>query len=215
MNYFVQNKILVFLIKYFRFSLIAIVVILLFISFYFLLLPKYNELQEEGGLDYEAKVKILEAKKEELEQLKRLRSELAKVTSSEIEKLEKILPLEKELPDIFLQMENLARESGLKVTRISIQEGSQAGVADQNAIADETIKEDTRSSTPANKKGSNIGTLSISLAVTGSKTYTALKMLLDNIEDNIRLVDINSLSFNPATEGESSYTINLKTYYLK
>lgn len=216
MNYFVQNKFLVFLVKYFRFTLMGLVIILLFFSFYFLLLPKYKEIREEGGLDYEAKVKTLEAKKNELEQLKDLQKELAKISKGEMEKLEKILPSSQALPDIFLQMENLAKESGLKVTRVSISEGEGEVSGSENG-GSEAAKESKKKNKTTTTQMSNIGNVSVSLSVEGSGSYESLKVFLDNIEDNLRIVDVNSLSYSPSVTPDqpTSYTINLITYYLK
>ncbi|PIS42025.1 MAG: hypothetical protein COT24_05715 [Candidatus Kerfeldbacteria bacterium CG08_land_8_20_14_0_20_40_16] len=209
MSFFYKNKILVLLAKYFRFILNGVIILLLFISFYFILWPKYSEINDEGSLDYESKVELLESRNQELAQLQDLEVKFNQITSAEIVKLEKILPSGKDFSDIFVQMENLAKESGLKLSRVSITEGGLVEVATDTGKNSTTSKSKTSSNT-----GKEIGAVNISLSVEGDNTYPALKIFLDNIEDNMRIVDIDSLSYTPPTGESSSYTVNLKTYYL-
>lgn len=214
MNFSFQNKILFFLVRYFRLALIGIIIILLSFSLYFLIMPKISEIREQGGLDYESKLAVWEAKKNELVQLKELEEKISQVTTVEIQKLERILPATKELPDIFRQMENLARDSGLKVTQISITEGVKTSIS-ETETSEETIKSKKQNTTTAKKEEGSLGALTISLSVEGDNTYPALKAFLDNIEDNMRIIDINSLSYAPTGGEQKSYAVNLMTYYLK
>jgi Tfp pilus assembly protein PilO len=207
MSYSLKNKIFSFISKYFKFILGAVIALLLFVSVYFMLLPKYRQISDEGYLDYEQKKQMLQVKKDELSELKKLKEELAQITSIEKERLSKILPTEKELPDIFLQMESLAMESGLKVSRVAIKDVNNK----QSVVSkDESGKKNTA------KQLSGIQTITISLSVEGDTTYESLKVLLDNIEDNMRIIDLDSLSFVPSLEkDEGAFSLNLNTYYLE
>ncbi|MFA6524744.1 MAG: type 4a pilus biogenesis protein PilO [Patescibacteria group bacterium] len=207
MSYSLKNTILGFVIKYFKYIFVALVVILIFLSTYFILLPKYQQISGKGYLDYEQKKQTLVAKKAELSELIKLKEDLAKISSVEKERLQKILPTAKEIPDIFLQMERLAVESGLKVSRISIKDAG----SKQSAATSET-----------NGKKANtillsgIQTITVSLSVEGDSSYESLKILLDNIEDNMRIIDLDSLSFIPSAEmSEGAFSLNLNTYYLE
>ncbi|MBU2229331.1 type 4a pilus biogenesis protein PilO [Patescibacteria group bacterium] len=208
MSYSFKNKVFSFIVKYFRFILGAVVVLLLVLSTYLIILPKYKQIADEGYLDYEQKQQTLEAKKNELRELQKLQEELSQITTVEMERLERILPSSKDIPDIFLQMESLARESGLTVSRVSIAETSGRSSNSNSSAA-------KNSETNVNQAG-GIQTITISLSVEGNTTYDSLKILLDNIEDNMRIVDLDSLSYSPPeTEGDSSFSVNLATYYLE
>lgn len=208
MSYSFKNSILAFVIKYFRFILGALIILLLVLSTYLILLPKYRQISGEGYLDYERKQQTLEAKKKELSELQELQEELSHVTTVEIERLKRILPSSKEIPDIFLQMESLARESGLNVSRVSITE---AGARQSDSSNSSTTTKNKKTSTV---QASGIQTINISLTVEGNTTYDSLKILLDNIEDNMRIVDLDSLSYEKSEE-EGSFSLNLATYYLE
>ncbi|MFA6271784.1 MAG: type 4a pilus biogenesis protein PilO [Patescibacteria group bacterium] len=206
MSYSLKNTILGFVIKYFKYIFVALVVILIFVSTYFILLPKYRQISGKGYLDYEQKKQTLEAKKAELSELIKLKENLAQISSVEKERLAKILPTMKEIPDIFLQMERLAVESGLKVSRISIKDAG----AKQNVSVSET------NGKTATNQLSGIQTITVSLSVVGDSSYESLKILLDNIEDNMRIIDLDSLSFIPSAEmSEGVFSLNLNTYYLE
>ena len=55
------------------------------------------------------------------------------------------------------------------------------------------------------------GVLSIALNVAGGD-YLALKRLLTSLEHSLRLMDVVAIAFSPES---ASYTVNLRTYYLK
>jgi Tfp pilus assembly protein PilO len=211
MSYSFKNTVLAFIVKYFRFILGAVVILLLVLSTYLILLPKYRQISDEGYLDYEQKQSTLETRKKELLELKELQEELSNITTIEMARLEKILPTSKEIPDIFLQMESLARESGLSVSRVSVSEGGarQTGT-DSSSITG-------RSKKTKAVQTSGIQTITISLSVEGKTTYDSFKILLDNIEDNMRIVDLDSLSYIPPVEeeDEASFSLSLTTYYME
>lgn len=206
-----KNKITVIFVKYFRFILIGIVILVLFFSGYFILYPKYTEIGDEGGLDYKSKVELLKSRENELKQLQALEKEFTKVSSVEIRKLEKILPSSEDVPDLFVQMENLARESGLSVTRIGITDGRTADTGNSRS----TQQNSSDNATTASGKISNISSVDVSLSVIGDGTYSGLKVFLDNIENNMRIVNVDSLSYTPSEAESASYSINLTTYYIE
>lgn len=208
MSYLLKNRILSFVTKYFMYILGTLVALLLFMSVYFILLPKYRQISDEGFLDYEQKKQTLQTKKDELSDLQKLKKDLEQITSVEKERLSKILPTAKELPDIFLQMESLAKESGLKVSRVTIKDAS--------TKQSTTGSSDSGAKSEAAKLLSGIQTITVSLSVEGDTTYESLKILLDNIENNMRIIDLDSLSFVPTLEQEEgSFSLNLNTYYLE
>ncbi|MFA6391837.1 MAG: type 4a pilus biogenesis protein PilO [Patescibacteria group bacterium] len=210
MSYSFKNTVLVFINKYFKYIQVAVIVILLISSVYLILLPKYRQISGEGYLDYENKQLTLDAKKKQLVELNELKNDLSQISTAETERLGKILPSSSQIPDIFLQMESLALESGLTVNSVSIKDSGAA----QNAASSNQTAPNGKSAV-TNKLGA-IKTITVSLSVKGDTTYESLKILLDNIENNMRIVDLDSLSFvPPLDEEEGSFSLNLNTYYLE
>jgi Tfp pilus assembly protein PilO len=123
-----------------------------------------------------------------------------------LKNLDNILPGDSDVPDLLVQIEAMANAGGMVVKDVNItvvddKEASKAAAARTGAVAQE-------------KAPSNYKTISIDLTATGD--YSALKKFLQAIEENMRLIDVDSISFSGKTQGSSSlfdFNITLMTYY--
>lgn len=123
-----------------------------------------------------------------------------------LKNLDNILPGDSDVPDLLVQIEALANAGGIVVKDVNIavvddKEASKAAAARTGGVAQEKV--------PSNYK-----TISIDLTATGD--YSALKKFLQAIEENMRLIDVDSISFSGKTQGSSSlfdFNITLRTYY--
>lgn len=112
-----------------------------------------------------------------------------------IDKLNLALPSEKAIPDFIISLRSLAGSSGM-------------------IIEDITVQVDKKISVLSDKNDVEI--FNIILKING--TYLAFKSFLSDLEKNVRVADIQSITFEPATNSSSStldFTINLKLYYNK
>ena len=175
-----------FLVANFRLFSLIIPLIILGCGYLYFLRPKYNYLKMTGGLTLNILKSSLQSKKEYLKNLEELKITYNNLTEEEKEKLEQILPLKKDIPNLFVHFENLIKQNGLKLSSINFTE-------------EDTTEEDI-------KKGVKI--LNIDLGLKGGN-YQILKKFLTNLEQDIKIMDVVSISFSP--EG---YNIKLKTYYL-
>ena len=125
-----------------------------------------------------------------------------------VDKINYIIPSGEDIPNLIVQLEALAFEQGLvlgKIEMTSRETGQEGGG-------------DTQQEKPA--EGYKILTINISMM----GTYTAIKNYLLAVEENMRLMDVNSLKFSSksgAEEGEEispetqifDFNLTMNTYY--
>lgn len=157
------------------------------LGYYYVIVPKYESIISEYDLEG------LFAKKTQKEgyltDLRALSRSYGAINQEDIKKLYQILPKEKEIANLFAQLQAIAEKHDLAIYSMGINE------------AGDTVRKE---------EDSGIKKLSISLDVT-ARDYFALKEFLNSIELNLRLFDINAVYFS---RGATSYTINMFTYYL-
>lgn len=206
--------------RYFRYIAIVFVIIIIVIGYLSLIKPKWNEINQTGIFDYNFEKNRKQNNEIYLEGLKVSLDKFQKINKKDIEKLSKVLPSEEGIPDLFIIIEELMDKSGLKLDSIDITKGKRVTEEEQKkesspaiilpeSLAQEIIKEAPTTA--------NIYTLDISIATSGGRGYDHLKEFLDNIEKELRIMDVKSLSFDPQgqtveTQG-TTFSIALKTYY--
>lgn len=114
-----------------------------------------------------------------------------------------ILPSTQDIPSLIVQLEALALEGGLILENIEIFTAEQQQISSRRRI-------------PGQEQVSskNYKILNINLSLTGD--YSALKNLLTALEENIRLMDINSIAFSSQSTEEIQFfdfNLSLQTYY--
>lgn len=193
--------------QYFRYVVILVIIIVVALGYFFVLGPKYTILKEMGILNYGAKVQELDSKKQDLEKLRELKETYSQLNKAQIENLELILPSQEDIPSLFSQFESLALANGLVLNNISI---TKAEAAPAETEKEGQLGLGGEETTPA-ETTQGVLTLNVALSFQVGGGYDNLKNFLDILENNMRIVDLTSLSYTPETE---AYSINLKTYYL-
>jgi len=200
--------------RFFWFVSLFIVLVILLIGYTYFLQPKWAEVKKTGILDYNTELKNKQEAEDYLARLDESLKKFQQINKSDVEKLAKILPAESGIPDLFIILEKLMAASQLKLKSLDISQGGGQAVGGQK-LADTIPELQAEAVTSASV---NINTLSINLNISGGKQYSDLKNLLENIEKEIRIMDIVSLTYSPpgggVSGGEASYSINLTTYYL-
>lgn len=134
-------------------------------------------------------------------QLKVTRDELVKklntIAPSDLDRLNKAIPDRVDNVRLVIDLDNLARQSGMSLTNIKIQ-SDRASVAAQSVVG------------PSGKKYALIG---LSFSVAGS--YSNLRAFLTNLERSLRIVDVRALSFTAGDKDSNEYSIELDTYFFK
>lgn len=198
-----KNRFLnIFLLKYFNFVIGVIVLIVLFFGYAYLLKPKYNDINSEIREAYELKEKEFADLEVYLSRLNIYFRSYDEVDTEKLKKIAEILPPDGAYEDLFIQMENLAKDKGMALDEILI-------------VPDNANKEKTSKTAPKSKKDKDklkgIGTVDITLTLVGV-SYERLKDLLETLEGALRMMDIQTLTFSST---KSSVVIKITTYYKK
>ncbi len=152
--------------------------------------------------------------------------ELTKIYSENkenIDKIDFIFPPKEDVPNLIVQVESLVIGEGLMLDKLEItpqteeestgiRPVSAAGAGDEEAVSAGPLRKTT-----LEKK---YKTLMINLGFTGS--YPAFKNFLNATQENMRLIDIESINISPGsktgeggTAGVFTFDLILKTYYQK
>ena len=134
----------------------------------------------------------LAGKQVELAKLTAMKTDYEQLEQSS-QKILEVLPEDKNLPEIILQLEELAKKNNLTMTNINIAEDKPVAENNQNA------------------KKVTIKKVILTTNLSGGDYFTLKNYLMD-IEKNVRLLDIQSLAYSPVN---NSYDLMLNTYYLE
>jgi Tfp pilus assembly protein PilO len=106
---------------------------------------------------------------------------------ADVQNLFYVLPDNQDLPDLYVQIENIVKQNNLELQSINIAEA--APDPDQPAA--------------------EIEKLTINLTI-GQADYFQLKNLLADLESSLRLIDVTSISYS---NQNNSFSLVLTTYY--
>lgn len=191
----IRNKTLIIINRFYIIIAVFLVIAILTLGYLLTFNKEYNKIKSLGTVDYQKKINELESKKSNLAQIEKVYDSYKKISQEEIKKLSIMLPPEKDVPSLFIEMEALARESGLALNSIDVAQAGAVSITAGVAEGSATL---------------NIKKLNINLKIQGIDSYDRLKLFLGNVEKSIRILDLNSLSYSPA---QDSYGISLVTYY--
>lgn len=124
-----------------------------------------------------------------------LLSKYNKFSAADVARLEKLLPDGVDNVKLVLDIDNIASRYGLRIRNVTVESGTQK---DQRIIAPDTGP-----------------TGSVLLSFTIAASYATFVQFLKDLEQSLRLTDINSVSFTTNAGDLTEYRVSLKTYWLK
>ena len=202
-----KQRINMFLVYYFKW-LVALLVLIVFISSYiFLIKPKYQKITQLVGANKISREQEYLERKGYLAGIKDLINIYKKINLSDIKKVNLILSKGNNYEELFTQLESIVLKSGLLIKSLKID--SEEYVGKENILKTPKISREesgTDSSLP-----SEIGRIKVTLSIIGVD-YFSLKNTLNTIENNLMIMDIISLDFQPS---KNSVDLDFYTYYLK
>ena len=182
-----------------------IIFIFIFLFFIFgilyIILPKYNSIKDDITATNVAKKKEKEDMELYLLKLKSYLNNFNKISDQDKEKINVLLPNSGQVEYLLVNMESLVRQRGLMLTSLEITEKEKTKESKtRRAKTSESEKIDL-------PPGVNI--ITIKMEITGTD-YNSLKKLLKEIENNLRILDIDKIGFSP---GGTCLSIEMTSYY--
>jgi len=201
----IRQKINVLLIKYFKWLIAFLVLVVLTFGYFLLLQPKYEKVAQLARNGQLSKEQEYQERREYLDKLKNLVTVFRSVKSSEIKKIDYILK-KKDVPEeLFTQVEAIVKKNGLLLNSLKIESGERESKSSSQKVSIGG-EEKTGVSLPP-----EIGKTKATLEVWGAD-YFGLKSLLTSMENNLMLMDVISVGFSP--EGNFVQLV-FYTYHLK
>lgn len=191
----IKKRTYTFINQFYIYIAIFLVIIMVVAGYFFFFKQEYGKIREVGIVDLQGKQNELEAKRSRLSEIEKAHESFKKISGEEIKKIATILPKGKDTPSLLIEMEALAKENGLILSGIDIAETGAISVPVQAQEGAASL---------------NIKKININFKIQGINSYDKFKTFLSSIEKDIRLLDLNSLTYSPAAD---SYSISLVTYY--
>jgi len=218
------SDILLFANRYIMFIIGFIILSILASGYFFVLKPKIDDTNsvELANTETEARKQDNELLLKRLGELESEYQDIINNRKEDLALLKKIVPQGPQSPEIFLMADRLAKLHDFQLTTINISEKLNAekeATPEATEIKDETVNDVLAG---AGIK-SILMKLSVSKTITNEKIsggdiYNNFKSYLAELEDSIRLLDIQAINFmsvDEETEEGTTYTFNLDlvTYY--
>lgn len=173
---------------------------------YFLLLPEFKDVRMSREA-LVSKKSVVEQWQNTFDRMKKMIADL-EAKRTEIKPLDQAIPTSPDIPELLANLEQLARQSGLLISglQISTVPTVSAPAPGEDLVQAESTEQPLRSA-------ENLSVMNLSLNVAGQ--YPQLEAFLLNMERNLRLMDLQTVSFGGADEdaGGQEYTLQIQTYY--
>lgn len=197
----------VFLIRYFKWLIVFSVLVVLALGYILLIKPKYQQVTQLAKDGQAGKEQEYLQRREYLDKIKNLIRVFQGVKASDIKKVNYILEKKDGPEELFTQIESIVKKNGLLLISLKI-ESAEPGSKESPKKISRTEEETAE---PAASLPPEIEKMKGTLKILGVD-YFSLKSLLTSIENNLMIMDVVNLDFNP--EGNSAQLI-FYTYYLK
>ncbi len=177
-----------------RFFLIILFLTTAIVIFFTQTQPYYKDVKTLTAERDEYQVALADSR--ELQTLRdQLLSQYNAIPQNDFDRLGKLLPFSIDSGNIIVMLEDRAQENSLLLKKIDIKE----------------LTESTSGSTVLGAPSSPYKTIELSFAISGP--YASTLSFLGDLEKNIRLIDIKSISFSSAPSDVYEFNISAKTYF--
>ena len=188
-----------FVIKYYQILVLVVFVLIVVLCFTFLIWPKITNIQDLRSILIPSKQNLVKVKNGYLQSLKSSEVDYNKIGSEEITKVFEALPDKIDIPSMLVELEALAKSNDMTMMAVDV------------ATEDVNLLETDISEIVKQKTTGTVKLARISLSLSGDN-YEDLKKYLNDIEYNLRIMDVQSITFSPDFQ---SIALNLRTYYLE
>ena len=169
------------------FLIVAIFAVILYVGYTTLFQQQFEQLLPGGSLHVETVKQQLSDRKDYLAALTKLDDLYQSSTKDVSKELSELLPSDQGVPQIFASYEAIGNKFGVSIQSIDI-------------VSDKAV---------APKQNSGVQSLLVSMKVANA-SYDSVKQFLDAVENNVRIADVQSISFDPRSR---FIDISLRSYY--
>lgn len=186
---------------------IAAAVLILIVAYLAILGPLVQRIRDRGLFDLTTSRETLASRKQYVAKLQSLEQRYRGIAPQDIVSLDRILPTEPGIPELYVVMDDLFADAGFTLRSISFTfAGSDLGAQSGRTITAEGV----RSAETVRALPEGIRVLKISAIASGTPGYDAFKRLIRTVEHSERLLNLTDFTFKPES-GE--YTLTLETFY--
>lgn len=194
-----------------RFLIPILLILVSGAGFFMLVSPKYEEISNLRN-EVAAYDKALANSRDLDNERDKLVTKYNSINTSDLSRLQKLLPDNIDNIRVILEIEKLARVYGMDLKNIRYDDKAEEENEEGKVVAAGTVSEDINQ---------EYGTWNLEFSTEGS--YNNFLALTKDIERNLRLVDIASVDFSSASSSNTAknssdvynYTFKIKTYWLK
>jgi RNA processing factor Prp31 len=184
--------------SYFKWVIFLVAVFILIAGYILVIKPKYEDTMSflESQLNLERQAYL--QKQKEMAKLEELVAAYNDIDNQNIHRVNTLLPDNYSYERLFTELNEIVSENGMFLAQVD--------------IVDEKKKEEKSSESDGGIKRDLpplIKTVNVNMQVLGVD-YPGFKNLLGNIENNLRLMDITNVEFNP---GNNMVEMSIQTYY--
>ncbi len=178
-------------------NIISIIVIIISLAAFVLVVkPQYTEIKDIEKKGQELEQVLVNAKK--LQSLRdNLLAKRKELSKSDVARLEKLIPESADNVQLIIEFQNIANKYDLILETASAQRDEEGEATNQN------FDIETR----------DYGVITLDFSISGG--YDEFISFLADVEDNLRITDLRSLSISGGEGGQYSFAIAIETYWLK
>jgi len=193
----------IFLSRYFKYLSIIIALLAVTGAYFYLLRPKYNEIIVEINNTKNAQETERDDLNRYYNKLVAYIAEYEKIKKADIKKIGQLAPKDSNYEKLFTDFETIIKEQGFILNSLSISPDNGKSSTNKTTASAKAVSDSSDQA--------GIGKIKISADISGVD-YASLKHLLAVIENNLRLMDVESLNWSPDKAGVN---LEIITYYLK
>ncbi len=193
--------------RYFSFVAIVLFLAIIGAGYAYLLKPKYDFIVKKNEIDIENKKRNIEEVKKYISELEEFNDFYSNIGKENIDIVNRILPKKEREEEYFVFFNALAEKAKLQLNKVVVGGDTEGSKKGSSRVV---IKGEQNETEEKERAESGAGKTNVTIELNGIN-YAKLKKLLQIIENNSRLMDVESLQFN-LEGGVASMDITL--YYL-
>lgn len=223
---------LLFFSKYISFIIIFIVIFILIVGYLFLFIPKIEAIKaiKEDNTATEVKQKQNEKTLTKITELEKDYSKIKEDRKKSLEDLKKLIPDEPQVAELFVMVEKIAKDNNFILNNITVtgqdDDTDKIKTASINISVSHDFKELTKDEeidlSQVGSDGAILNDGSYNIQEEQQQTiYEAFKQFLVALENNLRLMDISTVSFGSLPigpdggpgQGGTGFEFTINTYF--